>query len=61
MRSYSLSGEPSAERYRVSIKREVHGAASIYIDDPLRSATSWMQAQHAAVSRCGLTTRPLYC
>jgi MOSC domain-containing protein YiiM len=25
-RSYSLSGEPSAERYRVSIKREAHGA-----------------------------------
>jgi MOSC domain-containing protein YiiM/ferredoxin-NADP reductase len=27
-RSYSLSGEPSAERYRVSVKREAHGAAS---------------------------------
>jgi ferredoxin-NADP reductase len=27
MRSYSLSGEPSAERYRVSVKREAHGAA----------------------------------
>ena len=36
MRSYSLSGEPSAERYRVSVKREAHGAASIYIDDALR-------------------------
>jgi ferredoxin-NADP reductase len=36
MRSYSLSGEPSAERYRVSIKREAHGAASAYIDDQLR-------------------------
>jgi ferredoxin-NADP reductase len=35
-RSYSLSGEPSAERYRVSIKREVHGAASVYVDDALR-------------------------
>jgi len=35
MRSYSLSGEPSGERYRVSVKREVHGAAGIYIDDHL--------------------------
>jgi ferredoxin-NADP reductase/MOSC domain-containing protein YiiM len=35
MRSYSLSGEPSAERYRVSVKRESHGAASVYVDDRL--------------------------
>ena len=33
MRSYSLSGEPSAERYRVSVKREAHGAAGAYIDE----------------------------
>jgi ferredoxin-NADP reductase/MOSC domain-containing protein YiiM len=36
MRSYSLSGEPSAERYRVSVKRETHGAAGIYIDDEVQ-------------------------
>jgi ferredoxin-NADP reductase len=36
LRSYSLSGEPSAERYRVSIKREAHGAAGAYIDDKLQ-------------------------
>lgn len=36
MRSYSLSGEPSAERYRVSVKREPHGAAGAYIDDKLQ-------------------------
>jgi len=36
MRSYSLSGEPSAERYRVSVKREAHGAAGAYIDDKLQ-------------------------
>jgi ferredoxin-NADP reductase len=35
MRSYSLSGEPSAARYRVSIKREPSGAASAYIHDRL--------------------------
>jgi ferredoxin-NADP reductase/MOSC domain-containing protein YiiM len=36
MRTYSLSGEPSVERYRVSVKREAHGAAGIYIDDELQ-------------------------
>ena len=36
IRSYSLSGEPSAERYRVSVKREVHGAAGAYIHDELQ-------------------------
>jgi len=32
MRSYSLSGAPNAAQYRVSIKCEVAGAASAYID-----------------------------
>jgi ferredoxin-NADP reductase/MOSC domain-containing protein YiiM len=36
IRSYSLSGEPSTERYRVSVKREVHGAAGAYIHDELQ-------------------------
>ena len=36
MRSYSLSGEPSAEHYRVSVKREAHGAAGAYIDEKLQ-------------------------
>jgi ferredoxin-NADP reductase/MOSC domain-containing protein YiiM len=36
LRSYSLSGEPSAERYRVSVKREVQGAAGAYIDEELQ-------------------------
>jgi ferredoxin-NADP reductase/MOSC domain-containing protein YiiM len=36
MRSYSLSGEPSAERYRLSVKREDHGAAGAYIDEKLQ-------------------------
>jgi len=35
MRSYSLSGEASAARYRVSIKREPHGLASAYANDTL--------------------------
>jgi ferredoxin len=31
-----LSGEPSAERYRVSVKREAHGATGAYIDEKLQ-------------------------
>ena len=37
LRSYSLSGPPSAERYRVSIKREAHGMASGYLCDRSRA------------------------
>jgi ferredoxin-NADP reductase len=36
MRSYSLSGEPSVRRYRVSVKREPHGAAGAYIDEKVQ-------------------------
>jgi ferredoxin-NADP reductase/MOSC domain-containing protein YiiM len=32
LRSYSLSGAPSENRYRISVKREPHGAAGAYID-----------------------------
>jgi ferredoxin-NADP reductase/MOSC domain-containing protein YiiM/ferredoxin len=32
LRSYSLSGAPSKERYRISVKREPQGAAGAYID-----------------------------
>lgn len=32
LRSYSLSGAPREDRYRISIKREPHGAAGAYID-----------------------------
>ena len=36
MRSYSLSGGPGASYYRVSVKREAHGAAGAFIDDQLQ-------------------------
>jgi ferredoxin-NADP reductase/MOSC domain-containing protein YiiM len=36
MRSYSLSGQPGASYYRLSVKREAHGAASAYVDDELQ-------------------------
>jgi ferredoxin-NADP reductase/MOSC domain-containing protein YiiM/ferredoxin len=32
LRSYSLSSAPSEDRYRISVKREPHGAAGAYID-----------------------------
>ena len=36
MRSYSLSDEPSVHNYRISVKREPHGAAGAYIDDAVK-------------------------
>ena len=37
LRSYSLSGEPSAERWRLGVKREPNGAAGAYIADGLKT------------------------
>jgi ferredoxin-NADP reductase/MOSC domain-containing protein YiiM len=54
MRSYSLSGEPGASSYRVSIKREAHGAASAYVDDELRVD----DIVHASAARGSFTLRP---
>ena len=53
-RSYSLSGEPSAQRYRVSVKREAHGAASGYVDDKLQVG----DVVDASAARGGFTLRP---
>jgi ferredoxin-NADP reductase/MOSC domain-containing protein YiiM len=36
MRSYSLSREPSADCYRISVKREPHGVAGAYIDETVK-------------------------
>ena len=36
MRSYSLSSAPGAGAYRISVKREPHGAASRYLNGRLR-------------------------
>jgi ferredoxin-NADP reductase/MOSC domain-containing protein YiiM len=36
MRSYSLSGEPSARCYRISVKREPQGVASAWIDEKVQ-------------------------
>ncbi len=54
MRSYSLSGAPGASRYRVSVKREVHGAASAYVDDELQVG----DLVYASAARGNFTLRP---
>jgi ferredoxin-NADP reductase/MOSC domain-containing protein YiiM len=54
MRSYSLSGEPGAMTYRVSIKREAHGAAGAYVDDQLRVD----DIVQASAARGSFTLRP---
>ncbi len=54
VRSYSLSGLPSAERYRVSVKRETHGAAGSYIEDRLQVG----DIVEASAARGGFTLRP---
>ncbi len=36
MRNYSLSDLPSSDHYRVSVKREVHGVASSYLQSQVR-------------------------
>jgi ferredoxin-NADP reductase/MOSC domain-containing protein YiiM/ferredoxin len=36
LRNYSMSGVPGAESYRVSIKREPHGAVSSYVHEHVR-------------------------
>ena len=53
-RSYSLSGEPSAERYRVSVKREAHGAAGAYVDEKLQVG----DVVDASAARGSFTLRP---
>ena len=54
MRSYSLSGEPGASYYRVSVKREAHGAAGTYIDDELQVG----DIVQASAARGSFTLRP---
>jgi ferredoxin-NADP reductase/MOSC domain-containing protein YiiM/ferredoxin len=54
MRSYSLSDEPSTERYRVSVKREPHGAAGAYIDEKLEVG----DVVEASATRGSFSLRP---
>jgi ferredoxin-NADP reductase/MOSC domain-containing protein YiiM len=54
MRSYSLSGAPNAAAYRVSIKREAHGAASAYVADTLEAG----DIVQASAARGSFTLQP---
>jgi ferredoxin-NADP reductase/MOSC domain-containing protein YiiM len=54
MRSYSLSDEPNTERYRVSIKRELHGIAGAYVDDKLQAG----DVVDVSAARGSFTLRP---
>ena len=54
MRSYSLSGGPGASYYRVSVKREAHGAAGAFIDDQLQIG----DVVQASAARGAFTLRP---
>ena len=53
-RSYSLSNAPGATRYRVSVKRDAHGAAGAYIDDELQVG----EIVQASAARGAFTLQP---
>ena len=42
-RGYSPSGEPSTERYRVSVKQAHHGTAGAYINEKLEAGDVFQQ------------------
>ncbi|MGO4440390.1 MOSC domain-containing protein [Rhizobium sp. RAF56] len=54
LRSYSLSGKPGDTHYRVSVKRETHGAASGFINDELKVG----DVVQASAARGSFTLRP---
>jgi ferredoxin-NADP reductase/MOSC domain-containing protein YiiM len=54
LRSYSLSGPPGAPEYRISVKREEHGAGSQFLDTRVRAG----DVLEAAAPRGTFTLRP---
>ncbi|MGH3231310.1 MAG: MOSC domain-containing protein [Streptosporangiaceae bacterium] len=54
LRSYSLSGPPGARDYRISVKREEHGAGSQFLHTRVRTD----DLQEAAAPRGTFTLRP---
>ena len=54
LRSYSLSSEPRDDRYRLSIKRETHGAAGAYVETQVRIG----DVLDASAPRGSFTLRP---
>jgi len=71
LRSYSLSGAPSEDRYRISVKREPHGAAGAYIDTqvqagdildvsaPRGSFTLWQNERPVVLVSAGIGATPV--
>jgi ferredoxin-NADP reductase/MOSC domain-containing protein YiiM len=54
LRSYSLSGPPGVDRYRVSVKREVNGVASGYLFDQVHAGDTL----EVSAPRGSFTLRP---
>src|SRR5579862_718434 len=54
LRNYSMSDMPGAGTYRVSVKREVHGAVSSYLHDHVRAGDTL----EVSAPRGGFTLRP---
>jgi ferredoxin-NADP reductase/MOSC domain-containing protein YiiM len=54
LRSYSLSGQPGADRYRISVKREEHGAGSQFLHTGVQEG----DVLEAAAPRGTFTLRP---
>jgi ferredoxin-NADP reductase len=54
LRSYSLSGEPREDRYRISVKRDAHGVAGAYIDTEVRAG----DILEVSAPRGGFTLKP---
>jgi len=54
LRSYSLSGAPGADKYRISVKRERHGAASQFLHTRVQAG----DVLEAAAPRGTFTLRP---
>ena len=61
LRSYSLSDLPDASRYRITIKEEPHGIASIYVSRHLHAGDILDASAPAAPSSCSRATCPWCC
>ena len=56
LRSYSLSGEPSETRYRMSVKRNANGVAGAYIADEVQPGDIIETSAPRGSLRCGRAT-----
>ena len=61
LRGYSLSGDRSEDRYRISVKQETHGAAGLASTLRSGSVTCSRRARHGAISCSGRAADPSFC